>query len=89
MSVQCDMKNEVCGFKCTGYDGSEIWDKIHKAADSIECETCRDHGQKLMKFAHDTVNLGLGKHAFDKDNFNAMYKEIECVRDKCKKDGRC
>ena len=36
MSVQCDLKNENCGFSCTGYEGGHVWKKIHDAAKSIE-----------------------------------------------------
>ena len=31
--MECDIKNEKCGYQCTGYDGSAEWSKIHKIAD--------------------------------------------------------
>jgi len=89
MSVQCDLKNENCGFQCTGYEGGHVWKKIHDAAKSIECDACREHGQSLMNFAHDVVNLGLGKKAHDKKNFLAMVNQVNCIASKCALDGRC
>ncbi len=87
--MECDLKNENCGFSCTGYNGKHIWKKIHDAADSIECEACREHGKNLLYFAHDVVNLGLGKNAHDKKNFLTMVNQVNCIASKCAIDGRC
>jgi hypothetical protein len=86
---QCTIAGENCGFQCSGYDGSHLWDKIHKAAQDVECDLCREHGVKLMKFAHDVVNLGLGKKAHDKKNFLEMVNQVNCVAATCSTDGRC
>lgn len=86
---ECHLKNESCGFRCTGYDGSHVWRKIHQAAESIECEECRIHGTDLMKFAHDIVNAGLGKPVYDKDNFHKMLHEANCAANSCKLNGKC
>lgn len=86
---QCSIEGERCGFLCTGYDGSEQWKKIHRAAEEIPCETCKDHAVKLVKGLHDVVNVGLGKKAFDSDNLDEFVNEVNCVYNSCKKEGRC
>ena len=87
--VECSMSREQCGFRCTGYDGGRVWKQVHSAADGIECEECRQHGKDLFSFAHDIVNLGLGKDAYDRRNFHKILKEANCVASKCLIDGRC
>lgn len=84
--MSCDLKNEICGGLCTGYDGKKEWDKIHKAVEEIGCETCKEEGKGLMKFAHDVVNAKLGKPLFDKDNFKKHAAQIKCI---CDKTGVC
>lgn len=87
--MECDLKNETCGVKCTGYDGSHIWKKIDRVVSEIECEECQVEGKKKINFIHDVVNLGLGKKAYDKDNFTQIFNQIQCIYKTCKKEGRC
>jgi len=87
--VECIMQNETCGFSCTGFDGSHIWDQRMKITKTIECEVCRDHAVKNEIAFHDLTNLGLGKQAHDKSNWNRFVKEVNCVDGTCKKDQRC
>lgn len=87
--ASCNLKNESCGFRCTGYDGSKQWKKIHAAADEIECEECRVHGKALMSGAHDTVNINLGKKPYNAKNFVQFAKEVQCALNRCKSDGYC
>jgi len=76
---ECSISGERCGGLCTGFDGSHIWKKIHDAVNTIECETCHDEGQKVLSFAHDLVNLRLGKPAYDLKNFKEFVKIVNCV----------
>ena len=90
--TSCSMKNEVCGFQCTGADFSDEWDHLHNTVVPRmikRCEVCGEHAGRLFKFDHDHVGLGLGKNAFDKKIYNEVYEEIVCVHNKCKADGRC
>lgn len=87
--TECNLKSETCGFKCTGYDGGNIWNEIHKIPKKIECESCADHAKDILNGVHDLVNAGLGKKTFDKKNFNKFADEVQCVRDKCKRENRC
>lgn len=80
--MECNLKNEVCGFSCTGFDGGKIWKKLDKDIDEIDCESCRDHAKDLISFIHDLVNGGLGKPLYNEKNFNKIYHEIECVYSK-------
>lgn len=77
------MKNEKCGFKCTGADFSHVWNIIHDPKgpilSKIDCESCNQHAQELFKFIHDMVNLGLGKKAFDIKNYNKILGQANCV----------
>lgn len=87
--MECDLKNESCGFRCTGYEGQEIWKQLHSIPKKIECESCADHATEIFNGVHDLVNAGLGKNTFDKNNFNKFADEVACVRERCKKEGRC
>jgi len=80
--LSCEIKGELCGGKCTGYDGSKIWEKRMKINEGIECETCRDEAIKLEKFSHDIVNARIGKKIFDKPNFKKHVQIIKCLCDK-------
>lgn len=87
---ECDLKNETCGFRCTGYDGKQVWKKRMDAIKKdTDCESCKDHAIKHESFSHDHVNAGLGKKVFDKKNYHQTIKEILCVQSSCLKDGRC
>ena len=87
--MDCDIKGEQCSFRCTGYVGGKVWRDMESAIDRIDCEECRDHGGQLLSGIHDVVNVGLGKPAFNKSNFRKFVSEVNCVYDKCLKDGRC
>ena len=80
--MDCNLKNEMCGFSCTGFEGKEIWKELEKTVKKIECESCRDHAEKLISFIHDLVNAGLGKPLFNERNFNKIHSEIDCVFNK-------
>jgi hypothetical protein len=83
------MKNDVCGTECTGYDGSQIWKKIHSIPKEISCERCSDHASLLFSGVHDTVNIGLKKPVHDPKAFEKFAKEIQCAYDKCVERGEC
>ena len=85
----CNLKNERCGFKCTGFDGSAIWHEIHNIPKKIDCEECSSHAGMLFKGLHDHVNAGLGKHPFDGKNYKKFYEEVKCTFETCVKEGRC
>ena len=87
--VSCKVGDQIAGFTCTGYDGKNIWKKIHAIPKEIECQNCSDHADLEFKGLHDHVNLGLRKEAFDKNTYNEWYEEVKAVHDACKKDGRC
>lgn len=86
---ECNLKNETCGFRCTGYDGGKVWKDLHSAVEKIDCEECREHGKDLISGVHDLVNVGLGKKAYDAGNFAKFADEVACAYSKCKMDGRC
>jgi hypothetical protein len=87
--AECHMKNEGCGFRCTGYDGSEQWARMEKIVDSIECDECRDHGKAGLSGWHDTVNINLGKKPYNADNFRTFASEVSCALDRCTRNGTC
>ncbi len=80
--MDCDLKNEICGFSCTGFEGKEIWRDLEKTVNKIDCESCREHAINLISFLHDLVNGGLGKPLYNEKNFNQIYNEINCVYSK-------
>ena len=83
------MKDEVCGAKCTGYDGSKVWEKLHNLPKEMDCETCAAHAEELFTGVHDVVNIGLGKKAQNPKNFQKFAQEIACTYKKCKDSGQC
>lgn len=85
--MSCNLKNESCGWKCTGYEGSHIWKAIRDSVNKIECETCKEDGLKLVSFMQDVVHVGLGLPIFDKKNFESMSKRLECIISKSKDHG--
>lgn len=87
--TSCKIKDETCGFRCTGYDGSAVWKKLHAAVLEIDCEECREHGKDLISGVHDLVNVGLGKNAHNAENFARFADEVACAYAKCKASGRC
>jgi len=87
--MSCTIKDESCGVKCTGYEGGEVWKKIDKDVDSIPCDECKSHGKILVSGIRDVVSLGLGRKAHDPKNFDKFVKEVNCINNTCKKEGRC
>lgn len=81
MGKSCSIETESCGFKCTGYDGSHIWKKLHDLVKGVECDTCREHAIKLMSGLHDHVNAGLGEKMYDEKNYEKFVNEVICVHD--------
>ena len=86
---ECHMKNESCGFRCTGYNGSAVWEELHRLPKKIDCAECSDHADFEFRGLHDHVNLGLGKQAYDKQTYNEWVNEVQCTFNRCKKEGRC
>ena len=86
---ECNLKNEVCGFRCTGYEGQEVWKEIHAIPKKIDCESCSEHADKMFKGLHDHVNAGLGKPVFDDSNYKSFVDEVNCTYNKCLASGRC
>ena len=80
--MECNLKNEICGFSCTGFNGNKVWSKLHNLHKDIDCEECADHAKRLFEFIHDVVNAGLGKPLHNEKNFNQIYNEIQCVYNK-------
>ncbi len=84
--TECTIAQEQCGGKCTDYDGSKIWKKLHALPKEIECETCAEEGKNLFEFAHDIKNAQLGKPIFNKKNFKKLANQVKCI---CDKTGAC
>lgn len=80
--MECDLKNEICGFSCTGFEGKKIWQELESTVKKIDCESCRNHAIELISFLHDLVNAGLGKKVYNEKNFNKIYSQINCVYNK-------
>ena len=89
MTSTCTIKTETCGFKCTGYEGGEMWTRRMNLVKKTECETCRDHGIKYESGYHDHVNIGIGGKPHNLANYERYVKEVKCVHDECVKSGRC
>lgn len=87
---ECSIEGERANFRCTGYDGSDVWSKIHKLAESIPCDTCREHAVPLMEGVHDHVNVGLGKQPHDERNYQNFVDEVLKVSNEyCEQTGKC
>jgi len=84
--TECNLKNEQCGGKCTGYNGSKVWAERKRINKKIECESCRDTAEHIETFSHDIVNGKLGKPIFDKKNFKTLANQVQCI---CKNTGVC
>lgn len=83
------MKDETCGFRCTGYQGQKVWAKLHNLPKDIDCQECSNHADLLFKGLHDHVNIGLGKQAYNPKNFTKFAKEVQCSYNSCVKSGQC
>ena len=87
--TECNQKNVVHGWNCTGFDGSRQWKLIHDVPKSIDCEECAEHADFEFKGLHDHVNVGLGKQVFDSHVYNKWVHEVIETNRACKKEGRC
>lgn len=83
--ISCSTKKQAPNFTCTGYDGSSIWQELHKIHEKIDCGHCADHAKFLMTAIHDHVNAGLGKQVFDSKNYHWFVKEVNSTFDHAKK----
>ena len=88
MKQECTIADERCGFKCTGFDGTDVWEKLHKLPKEIECETCAVHADELFTGVHDVVNIGLGKKVHNPKNLTKFVNEVNCAYNTCKKEGK-
>ena len=80
--MECNLKNEICGFQCTGFKGGKVWKKFMEIAkQDIDCEHCRDEAMKLLSFLWDFSHGGLGTELYDKSNFLEVAKRVKCVAD--------
>ena len=86
---ECDLKNEKCGGRCTGYDGGKMWQARKELNKKIDCESCRDEAELLETFNHDIVNAHLGKTIYDKKNWKKFVSIVNCADNACSRDGRC
>ena len=102
MGLSCTLKNEVCGAKCTPYDGivtkdiiikkgSNMWEARKILHDDIWCESCRESAQKKEQFTHDMTNYSIGEQKQMKDpkNFKEVLDLGICVWNHCVKNGNC
>ncbi|MDA1136905.1 MAG: hypothetical protein O2916_11765 [Proteobacteria bacterium] len=80
--IACDLKNEICGYSCTGYEGKAIWKELENTVKKIECESCREHAINQINFIHDMVNGGLGKPLYNESNFNKILNQANCIQSK-------
>lgn len=88
--TECNIQGERGPFRCTGYDGRDVWEKIHGALESIPCETCREHAVPLGEGLHDHVNVGLGKEPHDERTYLNFVDEVVQVHNEyCSQTGRC
>lgn len=60
--------------------GPYYWSAIHSIADRIPCSMCREDGKSLFVFAHDLVNLKLGKKIFNQENFNKWVDHVVDIK---------
>lgn len=60
--------------------GPPYWKSFETIAHNIPCPPCRQHGEQLVSFMHDVVNLKLGKPIYNKENFSRWKKYI-CEED--------
>ena len=80
--MECNLKNEICGWKCTGFKGSKVWEKFREIAKKdIDCEHCQKEGLKLLSFLQDLTHGGLGTKLYDKKNFLEIADRVKCVAD--------
>lgn len=80
--MSCNLKNEICGWKCTGFKGSKAWDAMQKAIkDNVDCEHCQSEGLSFLSAWRDMNNAGLGLKIFDLSNLKKWLKRIICINE--------
>lgn len=91
MSITCTIGEECgCNFKHTGASYPEVWQDFHRLIDKkVDCEECNSHGHIVINGIRDHIKAGIGKKPFDMKGYSNFVKEVNCVWDKCKSDGRC
>jgi len=89
--ITCKVGNDCgCGFKNTGANYSEVWNDIHKLLDKkVDCEECNLHGHDEVNGLRDHVGVGIGKKPHNLELYKRWVKEVNCVWDKCIKNGIC
>lgn len=60
--------------------GPKYWYALHSIANKIPCPSCREDGVKLMRFAHDLVNLKTAKNLYDPLNFEYHVNLIQQIK---------
>ena len=93
MMLECGTYKVTDGFSCTGSDESHIWKILHSPEflDKFHCGTCQIHGNKIFLGVHSLVSLGIGKKLVKqeyKDNFIALYNDVNNVYMQAVRDGR-
>ena len=87
--ANCSGPDNSCGlgFYATGYDGSDVWRKIHAIPKDIECGECSSHADFELKGLHDHINAGLNKDVFDPAVYEKWALEVIAVYKKWKHGG--
>jgi len=90
LTEQCNLKNEVCGGRCTGFEGAQAWKNRRIAIDKdVDCKSCNEEAHLMETFSHDLVNVRLGKKTHDKKNFHKFVEIVNCAAATCKEKGTC
>jgi len=77
-SIAVDSHSVDIAETCGGY----AWGILHHVAESFPCKHCAEEGQSLLRFAHDLVNVKLGKPLQapdDAERWIGVVHEIESV----------
>jgi hypothetical protein len=87
--TECNLKNEVCGGRCTGYQGQSVWKEIHEIHKKIDCQSCSEDAKEMFIGIHDHVNTRLGKKPHDIKTYKKFVDDINCSFKACIDSGRC
>jgi len=81
MSVVCEVGSDCgCGFKNTGADYNQVWEKFHQIIDKdVDCEECNDHGHLQINGLRDHIKVGIGGKPYNPANYERFVKEVNCV----------
>jgi hypothetical protein len=66
--LSCTFGSQHAGVTCTGYEGGDKWDQIHKICDSIECSICSGHCHEHTQAWRDRIAFHKGKEVYDMPN---------------------